>query len=162
MASLSGCLFTSPFHGQSFTDRTTPVPIQAWTTSPNQVVKVQCALSTRFGPTWINPNPDWIQVANLSSSSKGMLDPLGNTVFSAGIEMTLPEGCWELNNSNGIYYTAIRVFTGNTVFYSFQEDGLECLGKMIGQTTNWFGWNNNCINKTSGGSKAPYVVIRTE
>lgn len=162
---LSGCLLTSPFWWQEFNNRTDPIPIQSWTVNKNVPITIECSKATH-GSLYPYGGPEnWSVVANLNPQLSGVLDPKGNVVYSAGTKIVLPESCWELSDSRNFYYTAIRAKQGNTVFISFDNNGLECLGRWNGKLTSWLGWSNKGCIKTNPGDTStpiPHMIIKAK
>lgn len=166
---LQSCLLTSPFHGQEFPQKTSNIPIQAWTSMKNQSVKLECAQSGRFGPAPLGGSIDWQFVKNIAVGQTPAIDPKRFKIFSASSDTALPDSCWRtVNTSAGLrHYTALRTtqtnYLGKPVYeyMSFTAAGLECLGREVGKAQSWTGWSGNgCVNNYSGSSTpVPFVVI---
>lgn len=163
--SLSGCLITSPFWNQEFSTHTQAIPLQAFTTVSNSV-KFECAKAAHFGLYPSADSASWVTVANVSPSANSSYDPLGTSIYSAGIKTALPATCWRQDPANSIWYAAIRATQltssgGTTQYQTFKKPGLECLGREIGKATSWLGWvNKNCVATYSGSSTSiPYLIV---
>ena len=145
---LNGCLLTSPYWNQEFDDHTKAISLQAFTTNKNANVKFQCAPAFHGGLYPSAATTTWTQVASITPQSKPLFDPIGGKVHGAGVRKVLPAACWRFDPANSIWYAAIRATqntmvldTGQKFFHTFDETGLECLGRENGQATSWFGWS---------------------
>lgn len=146
---LSGCLLTSPYWNQEFADHTKPISLQAFTTDKATQVKFECAKASHGG---LYPSPAtavWVHITNVTPQSSALRDAHGGKVFGAGKLTALPAACWRLDPANSIWYAAVRATqnknvmdTGQKYFYTFTNDGLECLGRENGEAASWFGWIN--------------------
>lgn len=165
MGLLSGCILTSPFWNQEFDDHTDPIPIQSWTVNKNLPVTIECSKAYHGGLYPVFSSGSWSNVTNLNPQLPGVLDPKGAVVYSAGRKMVLPENCWRKDPGNDLYYAAIRAKQGNSaVFSSFDNNGLECLGRWNGKLATWFGWAGKGCNKTYNNSNTPipFVIFRAK
>jgi hypothetical protein len=167
VATLQGCLLTSPFHGQEFAAKTSRIPVQAWTITPRGSLKLYCAPSTRFGP---HPNVRgrWTFVKDMRAQANGSIDMNAGKIYGANNNSVLPDECWNSIDTSGgrRHYTSLRVTQADylnspMVEYSvFTATGLECLGRAIGSERSWLGWSDKgCVRVYRNGHKVPYVVI---
>lgn len=157
LLALNGCLITSPYWNQEFSDHTKAIPIQTWVGSKSTQVKVECAQAFHAGLYPSEPSANWLFVTNITSQSKGLLDPQGVAVYGAGKSMVLPANCWREDPANNIWYSALRAsVVGSSVkFKIFDIAGLECLGRENGKAASWFGYpSKGCTGV------APYVIFR--
>ncbi len=169
VATLQGCLLTSPYHGQEFASKTSNIPVQAWTVKKTEPVKLECTQSSRFGPAPLGGTIDWQLLNNLPVETNGVVDSFTTRVNSANITRVLPDSCWQtVETSSGTrHYTALRVTQANYqgeadyVYQGFTNSGLECLGREIGKAASWVGWiGKECVRTYSNSSAhVPYVVI---
>lgn len=144
---LNGCLLTSPYWNQEFDDHTKPIPLQAFTTDKTTAVRFECAPAYHGG---LYPSPataNWVLVSNVNPQSQALRDPTGGTVYGAGKKSTLPAACWRFDPANSIWYAAVRatqntpvIDTKQNYFYTFNNTGLECVGRENGKAASWFGW----------------------
>jgi hypothetical protein len=162
LVTLNGCLLTSPYWNQEFDDHTEAISLQAFTGNKNVAVKFQCAKAYHGGLYPSAATASWVQVANITPQSQGLLDPSNNRVFGAGTYKALPATCWRFDSANSSWYAAVRATQNTTVlgttqkyFHTFDKAGLECLGRETGKAANWIGWNGKgCV------SNAYYAIIR--
>lgn len=165
-ASLSGCLLTSPYWNQVFSDHTKPIPMQAWTTDKTKQIKFECAQSFHGGLYPSAGSASWVLVANVGPQSQPLLDSFGSKIYGASKFAPLPAACWRKDPGNDQWYAAVRATQGSgasAVSYStFDKAGLACLGQQNGQATSWFGWITKDCTKTYSGSSndIPYVIFR--
>lgn len=153
---LNGCLLTSPYWNQEFSDHTKPIPLQAFTVNKAVKVKFQCAQAFHGGLYPFGGPISWVQVANVTPQSQALLDPASGTVYGAGKLTALPSSCWRLDPGNNLWYAAIRATQNETVlgsdqkyFHTFTKAGLECVGRENGKAATWFGWfNKGCQTGT--------------
>lgn len=162
---LSGCLIISPYWNQEFASHTNSVPLQAFTTSPSEVVNFQCAKASHGGLYPFGSSPTWINITNITSAAAASYDPSGGQMYGAGTSTVLPASCWRQDPANSIYYTAVRArpaSDSSTAFVTFNKAGLECLGRENGKLASWFGgYIKNCYQTYSNSNTAiPYVIIR--
>ncbi len=166
LLALNGCLLTSPYWNQQFSDHTAAIPLQAWTTERNKAVKFECAKAYHGGLYPFGGPVNWISVATINSQGQALNDPLGGKIYGAGLKTTLPANCWRQDPGNSVWYAAVRakhVSGSRTISYqTFDKTGLECLGRENGKATSWFGWINKGCTKTYSGSSTtiPYVIFR--
>ena len=166
LASLNGCLMTSPYWGQEFNSQTDVVPLQAWTTKKDFDVKYECATGYHGGVYPSAGSAAWVHIDTVSPQQQSLKDSFGGKVYGAGIKRVLPASCWRYDTVYSFWYTAVRATqttnTGVTSYQNFNKAGLECLGTEVGKATSWFGWiNKGCVLNYSGSSTPiPYVLIR--
>jgi hypothetical protein len=146
---LSGCLLTSPYWNQEFEDHTKPISLQAFTTDKATKVKFSCAKAHHGGLYPSGGTAVWVHIADVQPQSQALLDSQGGKVYGAGMSTALPAACWRLDPANSIWYAAVRarqeknvMDTGQKFFYTFTNDGLECVGRENGEAASWFGWFN--------------------
>ncbi len=164
LLSLSGCLLMSPFWNQQFSNHTNVIPLQSFTTDASLPVKFQCAQAAHFGLYPSEPEAVWVTIANVNPTTPGLLDPLSNLVYGAGINTALPASCWRQDPANSVWYAAVRATQGSGAslqeYQTFNKAGLECLGRENGKATSWFGWiGKNCAATYSGSSTTVRYVI---
>lgn len=155
---LHGCLLTSPYWNQEFSDHTAAVPLQAWTTDKTKTVKFECAKAFHGGLYPSAGAATWITIDNINPQQNGLRDSYKALVYGAGKTSALPSGCWRQDPGNSIYYAAVRAShmgSSKVEYHTFTKTGLECLGRENGKAASWFGW----LNK--GCQSAPkYVIFR--
>lgn len=168
VTNLGGCLLISPYHGQILTSRTQELPFQAWSTQANATLKVECMRTNRFGPYTSSHGP-WTQVTTITSSVSGSRDLNGLKIYSASKNISLPESCWYLNNSNQWYYTSLRIIQENYLleddynYYTLDRDGVSCTGESVGTSGSWTGWlNDSCHKQYTSGTPTRWLVMRTQ
>jgi hypothetical protein len=168
LSALAGCVFDSPYWGQTFASTATPVPIQTWTGDKNHAVKIECSKAYHGGLYPFGGPETWTLVTNITPSTNPSYDSQGGVVYSAGVRMTLPADCWRADEaySPALYMTALRAtqltaFGGTTVYRVFDLAGLECMGRENGKGGSWFSWlNKNCALTYSNSTTAlPWVKI---
>lgn len=166
VASLNGCLMTSPYWNQELSSHTDEVPLQSWTTNKNFIVKYECAKAYHGG---LYPSPGsavWVQIDTVNPTQQSLKDSFGAKVYGAGIKRVLPASCWRQDPANSVWYTSVRATqttnSGTTTYKNFDKTGLECLGTEVGKATSWFAWlNKGCVKTYSGSSTSvPYVIFR--
>jgi hypothetical protein len=157
---LSGCLMTTPYWNQKFTDHTGSIPFQAFTADKSVQVKFECAKAFHGGLYPDAATATWVLVGNVTPQAQPLLDSHANSVYGARKLAPLPAACWRFDPANSIWYAAARATQNATVlgtnqkyFYTFDKAGLECLGRESGKAASWFAW----LNK--GCSTAPYYSI---
>lgn len=169
LLALNGCLITSPYWGQEFSDRTQTIPIQTWPGSANTQVQVECAQAFHGGVYPNETDANWLFVTNItsqSSQSEGLTDPQGVTIFGAGTEMVLPANCWRQDPTYNKWYSALRASLAGVPsgkkFSTFDIVGLECLGRENGKAAYWFGYaSKGCTVKYANSTKeVPYVLFK--
>lgn len=164
--SLTGCLLTSPFWNQEFSDHTKPVPLQAFTTDKSKPVKFECAKAFHGGLYPSEGSASWVLVSDVSPQSEPLLDSFGAKVYGASKSTALPAACWRQDPGNNMWYAAVRATQGagaSLVKYkTFSKAGLECLGHETGKGTSWFGYMGKGCTQTYSGSSTeiPYVIFR--
>jgi len=159
----SGCV-TTPYWNQEFADHTAPIPIQTWTPNGTAPVKIECSKASHAGLSpW--PSGSWIHVVDIDPSlSTPSYDTKGTVTYSAGVKMVLPSACW--NSEYGTWYSAIRASyqDGSLTrkFYTFDDDGLACLGEEIGKDRVSNGWMNAGCHMTFRGTSTAvnYVIFK--
>lgn len=166
LPNLSGCLLISPFWNQQFANHNNAIPMQTFTMNNSYPVKFECAKAAHFG---LYPSADaavWVSITSAYPSANPAFDPLGASVYTAGINTALPASCWRQDPANSIWYAAIRATqstssSGTTQFQTFTKAGLECLGREVGKATSWTGWiNKNCAATYSGSTTTiPYTIV---
>lgn len=161
LSSLSGCLITSPYWNQQFSSHTGQIPLQAWTTSTSAPIVFECATAFHGGLYPAFSTPTWHHVASVTPDSPGVLDPAGNRIYSAARLGTLPSQCWH-QDSNNLWYSAIRATRNGSEFMTVDADGLECVGQENGDAASWFGWLGQGCHMTysNTGNSVPYVIFR--
>src|SRR5262245_43194831 len=157
---LGGCLMTTPFWNQEFDDHTKAVPFQAFTANKSIQVKFECTKAFHGGLYPDSASATWVLVGNVTPQAQPLLDSNGGQVYGARKSAVLPAGCWRFDPANSIWYAAARatqnttvLSTGQKYFLTFDNDGLECLGRENGKAASWFAW----INK--GCAIAPHYAI---
>ena len=170
IVSLQGCLLTSPYYGQEFASKSTVIPVQAWTTKTSEPVKLECALSGRFGPAPFGGSIPWQFVKNMTVGNVAAVDTYNTPIYGASSRSSMPESCWRtVNTSSGIrHYTALRATQTNYLstplyqFMNFKSSGLECLGTEVGKARSWLGWSGkDCVTTYSNSTTPiPFVVIK--
>jgi len=163
----SGCV-TTPYWNQEFADHTAAIPIQAWTPNGTAPVKIECSQAFHGGLYPWSTGGNWQHVTDIDPSlSTASYDSKGSAIYSAGIKMVLPSYCWRSENTSaGIrWYSAIRAsyLDGSTTrkFYTFDDDGLACLGREMGEDRTISGWlNAGCFKQYSSGTAVNYVIFR--
>lgn len=168
---MTGCVFDSPYWGQSFSSTTASIPIQTWTTDKTRVVKIECHKASHAGLyPWGGPE-SWVHVVDITPSANASYDPKSGVVYSAGTPRVLPASCWHADAAYTPpkYTTALRATqltaSGSTTVYRvFDAAGLECLGREIGKGQSWFAWLSKSCALTYSGSTTliPYVKIVTD
>jgi hypothetical protein len=163
-SALSGCLLTSPFWNQEFADHTAAIPLQAWTTKKNESITFECSQAAHWGLTPFGGPYTWTHVATVMPEQAASLDPKRGKIYSAARDASLPSACWQYDSVYNKWYTAIRAKQGGTIYSTFDNAGLECLGREDGKAASWFGWiGKNCTKTYSNSSSnIPYVVFRAE
>jgi len=165
VASMSGCLMTSPYWNQEFSSHTDVVPLQAWTTNKNFAVKYECATAYHGGLYPPFGSVVWVQIDTVNPQQQSLKDSFGAKVYGAGIKRVLPASCWRLDPTYSTWYTSVRATqttnSGVTTYKNFDKAGLECLGTEVGKATSWFAWlNKGCVKTYSGSSTSvPYVIF---
>lgn len=158
---LSGCLITSPYWGQQFSDHTKAIPIQTWVTDARTKVKLECAQAFQGGLYPTEPSASWLFVTNITSQAKALFAPNGGKVFGAGKFMVLPADCWRKDTGNNIWYAALRatvdVPEDRVRFETVDLVGLECVGRENGKAASWTAWMNE---STYCGTHKRYVIFR--
>jgi hypothetical protein len=139
---LSGCLMTTPYWNQEFADHTKAVPFQAFTTNKSIQVKFECAKAFHGGLYPDAASATWVLVGNVTPQGQPLLDSDGNSVYGARKSAVLPAACWRFDPANSIWYAAARATqgAGQDPFFTFDNAGLECLGRENGKAASWFGW----------------------
>lgn len=161
---LSGCLLTSPFWNQKFSNHNSPIPLQAWTTSTTGTVTFECSQAYHGGLyPWGGPHI-WTTVANVIPAQPGSLDSSSSRIYSASFYGNLPSTCWRYDSANSIWYSAVRAKQGETVYKTFDNTGLECLGRENGKAASWFGWIGKGCTETyfNSSTEIPYVIFHAE
>jgi len=172
---LSGCLITSPYWNQEFSNHTSAIPLQAWTNHTGHPVRVECSQAFHGG-LYPSPSGSWSHVTNLYAQSPGVLDPAGTRIYSVGKSMVLPASCWRSENTSaGIrYYAAVRMIQTkpkifgsgyqDVKFSTFDKTGLECLGRENGKDASWLGYIGEGCTKTYSNSNTeiPFVIFRAK
>ena len=161
---LNGCLITSPYFNQNFSNHTQPIPIQTWIGSPNKDVRIQCAQAYHAGLYPFGGDPTWVNVTTIKSQGKANFAPDGSATYSAGKSMVLPAACWRKDPANNIWYSALRAYrldSPSSKFDVVNLSGLECVGRENGKAASWLGYfSKNCALTYSGSStKVPYVIF---
>lgn len=166
VASLNGCLMTSPYWNQVFSSHTDVVPLQAWTTKKDYDVKYECATAYHGGLYPSSGSAVWVHIDTVSPQQQSLKDSYGAKVYGAGIKRVLPAECWRYDPANSNWYTSVRATqttnTGTDSYQNFNKVGLECLGTEVGKATSWLGWfNKGCVSTYSGSNTpVPYVIFR--
>lgn len=164
--SLSGCLLTSPFWGQTYESRDDTVVLQSYVTNRSQPVIFECSPAYHGGLYPPLSTPTWTSFATVNPSSYPMYDSDELEAFSVSTTRTLPDACWHYDGASSKYMSAIRARRSGTTsnFKVFDEAGLACVGKAIGETGSWAGWINQDCTKTYSNSsqEIPYVKIFAE
>jgi len=166
VATLNGCLMTSPYWNQEFDSHTDVVPLQAWTTQKQYDIKYECAKASHAGLYPFGGPIVWNHIETVTPPNKSGKDSFGAKMYSAGIKRVLPASCWRKDPANNIWYSAVRAVqikpTGNVTYQNFDKAGLECLGTEIGKATSWFGWfGKSCVKTYSNSNNTiPYVIFR--
>jgi len=172
---LSGCLITSPYWNQEFSNHSSAIPLQAWTNHNGHPVRVECSKAFHGG-LYPPSSGSWSHVTNLYPQNPGVLDPSGTRVYSAGAKMVLPASCWraETTSAGLRYFAAVRMIQTkpkvfgsgleDVTFSTFDKTGLECLGREIGKDASWFGYAGEGCAKTYSGSttEIPFVIFRAK
>lgn len=160
--SLSGCLLTSPFWGQTYDARSETVTLQSYTIETGTPVVYQCSKAYHGGLYPFTGNT-WITIASVYPSTHAMYDSNGIEAYTASKSLVLPSDCWHYDNANNKYTSAIRAnISGNSSAFSvFDESGLACLGEEIGAAGSWVAWiNAGCaLTYSNSSTKIPYVKI---
>lgn len=164
ISALSGCLLTSPFWNQEFTSHTSNVPLQAWTTKKNEVIQFECSKAYHGGLYPVFGPESWVLVSSVMPEQVASLDPKRGKIYSASRDAALPAACWRRDPGNNIWYAAIRAKQGGNTYSTFDNSGLECLGKEDGKAASWFGWIGKSCTKTysNSSSNIPYVIFRAQ
>jgi len=144
-AMLSGCL-TSPFYGQVFSSRSDEVSFQLWTTDSSQDITLECAKASAHGGRW--SGGDYQPLTTITPSSDPHYDYHGgdSVIYQASTKVVIPSSCWRYYNYPGKddYITVVRITQGShgdDSIYTFDKEGLGCLGQWVGKTGlfSWFG-----------------------
>lgn len=153
---ISGCV-TAPFHNQTFDSVQDPVPFQAWTPNSRDSVRVECA--TRWHAN--SPDARWQHVRTLyPDGNEPNYDTFGAALYGVSMRQTLPRSCWEYSRSHNKYHTQLRVTQDGRTFHSFDQDGLECLGRENGAKGSITGYiDADCQRQHSNGEDIIYVRI---
>ncbi len=153
-AILGGCV-TSPYHGQTFSSRSTEIPIQAWTTNKNDFVAIECTSAYHPG----HSGTSWTTVTNVTPDSTPHYDPSGAALYSVSAKQTLPYACWR--HTSGDWFTALRFTQDGRTFDGFTKEGLECLGEENAKAESFSGYlTKGCAaTYTNSSTKLPYIRI---
>jgi hypothetical protein len=157
-----GCI-TSPYYAQIFETRSDAIPFQIWTADNKQNITIECAKASAHGNP-INGMDSYQIVATLTPSSQGLLDANGEVIYQASSETVLPSECWRhYSYSDGVnWITVVRVLQGtleDDLMYTFDKNGLQCLGQHSGENASWFGWWGASCAKTYINTGKPIRTI---
>jgi len=159
-------MLLNPFHGQVLSERSESIPFQAWTLKSNGALRVECMPTNRYGPG-ISSHGPWSQISTIPISTSPSLDRFGNKAYSAAKNIVLPDSCWYKNQSNGWYYTSLRVIQddyNNEEEYNYMTVDFEG-GKCAVEQVHLQGWGYapNCARTYSNtNGKIPHLTIRTQ
>lgn len=159
---LSGCLLMSPFWGQTYASKSTPVKLQAWTTSSSPAIVFECSPAYHGGLYPFGGPHVWTHLATVTPIGP-MYDSTGVEAFSASRSRVVPGVCWHYEESGDRYMAAIRARNSgsSSEFKVFDEEGIACLGQEVGDAGSWVGWIGKGCTLTYNGSttEIPYVRI---
>jgi hypothetical protein len=161
----SGCVISSPTWDYVPSSTEAAIPFQAWTTSNETPVTLECATDTEAHGSPVNGDASYIHVADLQTADTGSLDASGYVVYSVSGMHALPSRCWKFFGDYGYWQANLRVtqvIDGEMhSFSSFDNAGLECLGRENSKAGSWFGFTDKCEMRYAGKTdKIPYVVLR--
>lgn len=167
VATASGCSITSPYWGYTPASTSAPIPFQAWNISTSPLY-VECANDTTGHGSPTAGEASYIPAATLSTSTLPSLDSLGQAIYSASKNVTLPAVCWKFHSYSPSFWQAnVRVVTKNadgskSALQNFDLQGLECLGRENGRVARWNGHvGKNCEHRFSNTNQpTPYIVLR--
>jgi hypothetical protein len=162
-----GCAISSPHWDYVPESISAPIPFQAWATSSANPVVLECANDTSAHGWPTAGDASYVHVTNLSLSSAPSLDPAGSAVYSASAKVALPAQCWKYFGDYDFWQANVRIWQLNngskTMFTSFDEPGLECLGREIGKARSWLGFFDKCEKRyLNSDDKIPYIVLRID
>jgi hypothetical protein len=166
LACCSGaCAITSPYWGYEPESTSAPIPFQAWTVDKAHPIQLECAQETNAHGAPAKGDASYIHVTDLAFSGAGSMDPSGYQVFSAAALMALPKVCWRYFPEYDHWQTTLRmtqmIQDEKRIYSSFDQAGLECLGRENGKAHSWFGFRDKCeMRDLSGNQKMPHIVLR--
>ena len=149
MLGLTGCI-TAPFYSQQFKTRFDAVPFTFWTFNKTSSVTVECAqASAHGGPLY--GDGSYQAVKTVWPNTTGSRDSFNSVVYNASTTLNIPSNCWRnYSYADGTQWiTVLRVKQGGSTssVYTFDKDGLECMGKWNGRVASWTGWLAHQCNK---------------
>ena len=163
IALASGCLVSSPYHGQKLKSRTDSVPFQVWTIDKTKKVHIECAKPYAHGTLHHN----YQLVKKVKPSSHKHFDSFGNIMYSASTKVVIPDACWQVFNFAGgiqkdfAWVRARQPGTEYVEFFTFDKNGLGCVGEFNGKAASWVGWiGHNCPKTFASGT--PWYDLRIE
>ena len=165
IAATGGCVISSPSWDYVPAAKDAPIPFQAWTTYKASPVQLECATDTEAHGYPVNGDASYIHITDLKTADTGSLDASGYMVYSVSGMHVLPSECWKFFGDYGYWQVNLRVvqeIDGEKHYYSsFDNAGLECLGRENSKAKSWFGFIDKCEMRYAGSTdKIPYVVLR--
>lgn len=140
---LTGCLITSPYHGQKFESRNASIPFSVQLPAAGtNAVELQCGKASAHGG--LLSGESYTTFATLTRSNTPTYAPDGTAAYVASGQHSIPQDCWRYYNypDQYDYITAVRVKVGSqTTFNVFDKAGLACLGEAVGTAASFSAWS---------------------
>lgn len=149
LAVCSSACMTSPYHGQTISDRSDAVTFNFYATSPNATVTIDC------GPGYFDPYQNSILTFTSVTSPTTIH---GETVYYAGGSRVVPSSCWD--HIHGSYMTRLRPKQDGRSMRVYDQAGLNCIGSALRAGDGPITAGSTCALTYSNSSNyLPYVRI---